>query len=102
MALFGQRLAERHSGSRLDTDRPRTAQPRPSSGAAEHAHVLDASGMDTLVLSEMIDATKAFERAAQRLASALDGSLGKTTPSSPLIAASLRIATAGVIAQATG
>jgi len=59
--------------------------------ARDQARRLDEAATVALVICEIVDALKAFERASQRLASALDGSGGKGTHNASPVAASLRI-----------
>jgi hypothetical protein len=59
--------------------------------AHDQARRLDEAASIALVLCEIVDALKEFERASQRFASALDGSRERGKHDAPLIAASVRI-----------
>jgi hypothetical protein len=52
---------------------------------------LDEAATVALVICEIVDAVKAFERATERLASALDGLPGRAGYTAPIVAASLRL-----------
>ncbi len=60
--------------------------------ACDQTHRLDEAAALDLFICEIVDALKAFERASERLAFALDGSRAKAAQGAPFIAASLRIA----------
>lgn len=66
--------------------------------AHQQERMLDEAASVALAICEIVDAVKAFERASDRLASALDGVHG--THTSPVIAASLRISTTKMAAEA--
>ena len=69
----------------------REAAPRNLEAARDQARRLDEAATVTLVICEIVDAVKAFERATDRLASALDGARGRAAHEAPLVAASLRL-----------
>jgi hypothetical protein len=52
---------------------------------------LDEAATVALVICEIVDAVKAFERATERFASALDGLPGRAGYTAPIVAASLRL-----------
>ena len=85
--VFVRKLEEGLASARRDHE---VAQGR-LEVARDQARRLDEAAMVALVICEIVDALKAFERASQRLASALDGSRGKGTYNAPPVAASLRI-----------
>jgi hypothetical protein len=59
--------------------------------AHDHARRLDEAASIDLVICEIVDALKAFERASDRLASALEGSRGNARHTAPFVAASVRV-----------
>src|SRR5262249_9179452 len=68
--------------------------------ANDQARRLDEAATVALVICEIVDALKAFERASERLASALEGSRGSAMHNAPLVAASLRISETRFAAEA--
>jgi hypothetical protein len=67
--------------------------------ARDEARRLDEAASVALVICEIVDALKAFERASDRLASALAGSRGKAAHTAPFVAASLRISTTSLATE---
>jgi hypothetical protein len=69
-------------------------------GVQDQERRLDEASTVALVTCEIVDAIKAFERATERLASALDGLPGRAAHTAPMVAASLRLRKSGFAAEA--
>jgi hypothetical protein len=68
--------------------------------ALDYARRLDESASIALVICELVDALKVFDRASDRLASALDGACTRAAHAAPFVAASVRIGTTRLAMEA--
>jgi hypothetical protein len=96
-----ERVSGRGVGDALATI-SREREPAQHKLHGTHERTLDDTATIGLVICEIVDAVRALEQAAQRLAAALDGTLGITTQTGPLVAASLRVSTTSFVAEAAG